>query len=237
MVPGREERFVMRRVLLVLAVVAATTVMAVPAGADPASAQCPTTDGSHTGVRVTLSDTPVTVSVTDTRTGDLGSVVVTFTDGGTRFRLSAPDGQRLVVADASWCVKAAKGNTSPVVGTGSSGASAASNKKGDLLRIDHLTLFTVDLEPLLVVCLDSSTAGTPDAQPIGAFDTVGNLALFPSTDGTCSGDLLVRKTMVSATTSADADATCLALGAPGVDATMAGYGYPLPDQLWVCASV
>ncbi len=234
MVPGREERFVMRRVLLVLAVVAATTVMAVPAGADPASAQCPTTDGSHTGVRVTLSDTPVTVSVTDTRTGDLGSVVVTFTDGGTRFRLSAPDGQRLVVADASWCVKAAKGNTAPLVGTGNRGASPASSKKGELLRIDYVRLFTVDLEPQLVVCLDSSVAGTPDVEPVGPFDTANNLALFPSTDGTCSGESLVRRTMVSATTAGNADATCLALGAPGAEAMLAGHGYPLPDSVWVC---
>jgi hypothetical protein len=237
MVPGREERFVMRRVLLVLAVVAATTVMAVPAGADPASAQCPTTDGTHTGVRVTLSDTPVTVSVTDTRTGDLGSVVVTFTDGGTRFRLTAPDEQRLVVADASWCVKAAKGNTSPVVGTGSSGASAASNKKGELLRIDYVTVFSVDLEPSVVICLDSTTPGVPDAQPVGPFDSTGNLAVFASTDGTCSGENPVRRTMVSATTVSDANTTCLALGAPGVDATLAGYGYPLPDHLWVCTPV
>jgi hypothetical protein len=227
-----------RRVLLVLAMVASTTMAAVPAaGADAASAQCPATDGSNAGVKVALSDAPVTISVTDSRTAALVQVVVTFSEGGTRFHLSEPDPQGRVVAGASWCVKAAKGNSSPLLGTGNAGASPASNKKGELLRIDYVTVFSVDLEPSVVICLDSTTPGVPDAQPVGPFDSTGNLAVFASTDGTCSGENPVRRTMVSATTVSDANTTCLALGAPGVDATLAGYGYPLPDHLWVCTPV
>jgi hypothetical protein len=204
------------------------------ANADPASAQCPTTDGTNTGVKVARSDIPATVSVTDIGTGAPIGVVVTFTDDGTRFDLSGPDPRGYRVADGSWCVKAAKGNTVPLIGTGASGASPASNKKGEVLRIDYVTLFTVSMEPRAFVCLNSSTPGVPDAEPVGDWDTKGNLALFPSTDGTCSGELLVRETMVSAGTVEDANAKCLAVGEPGADATLASYGYPLPDYVWVC---
>ena len=215
--------------------VMATTVTVVPAAdADPASTQCPTTDGTNAGVKVALSDTPVTVSVTDTRTAAPIGVVITFTDDGTRFDLSGPDPRGYVVDDGSWCVKAAKGNTAPLIGTGASGASPASNKKGELLRIDYVTLFTVSVGPRVFVCLNSSTPGAPDAEPVGDFDTKGNLAVFGSTDGTCSGEQPVRETMVSAGTVEDANAKCLAAGEPGVDATLASYGYPLPDFLWVC---
>ena len=225
----------MRRFLLVLAMVTATTVTVVPtANADPAAAQCPTTDGTNTGVTVALSDIPVTVSVTDTGTTAPIEVVITFTDDGTRFDLSGPDPQGYVVADGSWCVKAAKGNTTPLIGTGSSGASPASNKKGELLRIDYVTVYAVSVLPRAVVCLNSSTSGAADAQQVGEFDTRDNLALFGSTDGTCSQENPVRETMVSASTVEDANAKCLALGHPGVDATLASYGYPLPDSLWVC---
>ena len=210
----------LRRFLLVLAMVTATMMGAVPAAeADPASAQCPATDGTNAGVKVAVSGTPVTASVTDTRTAELIDVVITFTDEGTRFQLSGPDPQGYVVADASWCVKAAKGNSAPLTGTGTSGASPASNKKSELLRIDNVTLFTVSVEPRAVVCLNSSTPGAPDAQPVGDFDTRGNLAVFGSTDGSCSQEHSVRETMVSAVTIEDASAKCLALGATGVDAT------------------
>ena len=228
---------VLRRFLLALGVVATTTVAAVSAAdADPASAQCPTTDGTNVGVKVALSDIPVTVSVTDTRTGAPIAVVITFTGDGTRFDLNGPpDPRGYVVADGSWCVKAAKGNTAPLIGTGASGASPASNKKSELLRIDYVTLFTVGVEPRAFVCLDSSTPGAPDAEPVGSWDAKGNLALFLSTDGTCSGEEQpVRETMVSAGTVEDANAMCRAAGEPGVDATLASYGYPVPEHVWVC---
>jgi hypothetical protein len=230
---------VLRRILLALAVVTATTAVTLPASsADPASALCPTTDGTNAGVKVALSDTPVTVSVTDTRTGASKAVVVTFTDGGTRFTLSGPAEPRpYVVDDASWCIKAAKGNTAPLIGTGATGASPASNKKGELLRIDYVTVFTVSVAPGAFVCLNSSTPGAPDAEQVGAWDTKDNLAAWGSTDGTCSGEQAGRETMVTAVTVEDANATCLAAGERGVDATLATYGYPLPDYVWVCTQV
>ena len=225
----------LRRFLLVLAMVTAPAVTMVPAAdADPASAQCPSTDGTNSGVKVALSDSPVTVWVTDIRTAAPVEVVITFSDDGTRFDLSGPDPRGYVVADGSWCVKAAKGNTAPLMGTGASGAGPASNKKSELLRIEYVTLYTVSVEPRAVVCLDSSTPGSPDAQPVGDFDTKGNLAVFGSTDGTCREEHPVRETMVSAGTVEDANAKCHALGEPGVDATLASYGYPVPDFLWVC---
>ena len=227
----------LRRVLLVLAMVTTTTAVTVApaANADPASAQCPTTDGTNAGVKVALSDIPVTVSVTDTRTAAPVEVVVTFTDDGTRFDLSGPpDPRGYFVDDGSWCVKAAKGNTAPLIGTGAGGASPASNKKGEVLRIDYVTLFTVSVGPRVFVCLNSSTPGAPDAEPVGQFDTKDNLAVFGSTDGTCSGEQAGRETMVIAGTVEDANAKCLAAGEPGVDATLASYGYPLPDDVWVC---
>jgi hypothetical protein len=214
------------------------TLAAVPAaGADPASAQCPTTDGTSAGTKVAASEVPVVVAVTDSRTGAPTDVTVTFSDDGTRFYLSGPDPQdHSVVVDGSWCVKAVKGNTVPVVGAGASGASPASNKKGDLLRIDYVTLFTVIVGPQLVVCLDSSTPGAPDVEPVGQFDTKGNLAVHGSTDGTCSGgEQPGRETMVSAGTRDEANAKCLAAGEPGVDAALLSYGYPLPQDVWVCA--
>ena len=176
----------LRRILLALAVVTATTAVTLPASsADPASAQCPT-DGTNAGVKVALSDTPVTVSVTDTRTGAPKAVVVTFTDAGTRFNLSGPPEPRpYAVDDASWCIKAAKGNTAPLIGTGATGASPASNKKGELLRIDYVTLYAISAGPRVFVCLNSSTPGAPDAEQVGAWDAKDNLAAWGSTDGTC----------------------------------------------------
>lgn len=225
----------LRRLLLVLAMVTATAASVPAAGADPASAQCPTTDGVTAGVKVAASSVPVTVPVTDSRTGAQTEVVVTFSDEGTRFYLSGADPRGNVVVAGSWCVKAVKGNTAPLIGTGASGASPASSKKGDLLRIDYVTLYTVIAGPQLVVCLDSSTPGAPDAEPVGQFDTKGNLALWGSTDGTCSGEEQpVRKTMVTARAVDDANAKCLAAGEPGVDATLVSYGYPLPLDVWVC---
>ena len=102
------------------------------------------------------------------------------------------------------------------------------------MRIDYVTVYAVSVLPRAVVCLNSSISGAADAQQVGEFDTRDNLALFGSTDGTCSKENPVRETMVSASTVEDANAKCLALEHPGVDATLASYGYPLPDSLWVC---
>jgi hypothetical protein len=226
-----------RRLLVALVLVAAGAATGVaPAQAAPASLQCPGTDGTDTGVVVPLSSEPATVSVRSTSTGALVPVVVTFVDGGTGFTIaSASASTQDEVLDASWCAKAAKGNTAPVLGTGTNVSGAVVGRKGEALRLDHVTLYSVTTPPLLVVCLDSSLPGTADLSQAGPLGAPDNLAVHDSTDGTCSLPTPVRRTMVGAGSSTEADAACLGLGTPGVAGATSSFGYPVADGFWLCA--
>lgn len=225
----------MRRVLLALSLVGATTGFVVPpAGAASATAQCPAVDGANVGVQLSPTGVPATVAVSDTRTGTAAAVVVTFTDDATGFSLRAASSQPDYVIDATWCVRSSTSTTEPVFGTGTSGTSPAANKKGALQRIHDLTLYTVTTEPPLVVCLDSSALAVPDATLAGPVDTRDNLATYSSTDGTCTAPSTRATTLVTATTRDEAQATCVALGTPGVDALMSERGYPMPAGWWLC---
>ena len=119
-----------RRILLAFSMVAALTAFAVPvANAGPAKTQhCPTFNETGTGVKVSLSDVPVTISVTDTTTTpDTTDVVVTFTDNGTRFTLTSAGSETFTAA--SWCVKSSTATTTPLYGTETSGADAVDQQE------------------------------------------------------------------------------------------------------------
>jgi hypothetical protein len=224
------ERTVLRRILLATVMVAATTTMAVPAAtASPATQHCPAG-----GVKVEAGDSPTTVSVTDTSTGDPIDVVVTITGSNVTF-MSADADDTLV--SASWCVKS---GTKASPGTGTSGTSLSANKRGMLHDIGYVTLYNVSTSaPTEMTCYDSFL-GFHDLQLTGAVDTALNGTVFVSTDGSCQGGLYQTVTVVAAPSGqAEADAKCAALGQGtgfGALSSQEIQYFGVPADWWFCTS-
>lgn len=125
-------------VLAALALVLALLAIAPAAGA--ATQHC----ADHTtATKIEVDDdmvNPTTVSVTDTRTGEMIDVLVTIT--GSTFSLESGDPD-LTLEDADWCLKSA---TLAHDGTGTSGVSGSTNKKGMVQDISYLVLYSVTTE-------------------------------------------------------------------------------------------
>lgn len=139
--------------LLVAAALVATPLVAAPtAHAAPATAHCTAQAGA---VKVESDLSPATVSVLDTRTGDMVDVVVTIT--GSTFEVTAVDPD-VVLTDASWCVKSSTKTNS---GTGTDGASTSTNKKGKVQDISYVLLYSVTSEDPTPVaqCNDATSSG------------------------------------------------------------------------------
>lgn len=113
-----------------------------------------------TATKIEIDDdfvSPTTVTVTDTRTGDPIDVLVSVS--GPDFSLESADPD-LTLEDATWCLKSA---TLAHDGTGTSGTSASTNKKGMAQDISYLVLYsvaTVDPTPV-AVCNDTTSSGGP----------------------------------------------------------------------------
>lgn len=91
----------------------------------------------QTATKVESEDSPATVSVVDTRTGDHVDVVVTIS--GTDFVVEAVD-PAVELVDALWCIKS---STKTNDGAGLSGQSASTNKKGVVQAISYVVLYAV----------------------------------------------------------------------------------------------
>ena len=151
----------MRRVRIALAVGLLALAPAAPALAAPtvapAVAAAAATDhcvDHTTAAKVNVDDSPATVTVTDTTTGDPIEVVVTIT--GTTFEVTPVD-PSITLVDASWCVKSSTGTNS---GTGTEGASTSTNKKGVVQNISYVVLYSVSSEDTTIVpCNQSSSSG------------------------------------------------------------------------------
>jgi hypothetical protein len=229
---------VLRRILLATALVAASMTVAVPiASAGPArTQQCPTSDGSDVGVKVSRSDVPVTVAVTDTRTGSAVDVVVTFTDNGTRFALTAPDSETYTVIEASWCVKSATLTTSPLYGTDVVGGTPATNRKGTDQKIGYVTLYSVLTNAACYEADNDQFVDLRVTMPLGKF---GNATYFESNDGTCTTPLKEEITwsVVKASTMSEAESACGALETPSGAQTesLRSFGFStIPADWWGC---
>lgn len=92
-------------------------------------------------------------------------------------------------------------------------------------------------------CFNSSTAEQADFDFNGVPNELGNVRVFgaspiaPSTDGTCSGDLILTSTMVRASTQEGAQTICDSLGAPRSvfgPTQLLTLGYIIPLDAWGC---
>jgi hypothetical protein len=103
------------------------------------TAQC----ASPTGVKVNAGDSPATVIVEDTTMAHpiVAPVLVTIT--GTTFTVASTEADVTATVN-NWCVKS---STSANFGTGNSGASTATNKKGVVQDIGYVVLLDVSLRP------------------------------------------------------------------------------------------
>lgn len=109
------------------------SLVAVPT-AHATTEHCP---GHEENVKVESEDSPATVKVLDTRTGDLVEVVVTVE--GPDMSVAAVD-QAVELVDASWCIKASTRTNS---GTGPTGSSTSTNKHGKVQDISYVVLYSV----------------------------------------------------------------------------------------------
>lgn len=103
-----------------------------------------------TEVKVESNDSPATVEVIDTNTGDPVTVVVTIT--GSDFVIESAD-PSVQLTDASWCVKSSTNTNS---GTGMTGSSTSMNKQGVVQDISYVVIYSVTAGPPPQPC-DSTT--------------------------------------------------------------------------------
>jgi len=120
-------------------VIAAAGLMAIPtSSAWAGTLQCFPSVG---GAKVGASASPATVSVADSRTGSPVGLIVTIT--ATTFTITPLDSS-VTLTDALWCVKASTKTNS---GSGVSGASTATNKRGVVQDISSVTIYSVTTSP------------------------------------------------------------------------------------------
>jgi hypothetical protein len=147
----------MKTLAAAVAMAAASVVLVVPvahAASDPSPQgttgtngfRCPSSDGTHVGVKVAASHRPATVSVATTA-GSTAAVTVTFSAAGhgTSITLSSAD-PAVRLTDATWCVKSAG---DPMLGSGLSATSPNTHKKGKPQGIRYVTVYTVTTQHVL----------------------------------------------------------------------------------------
>ncbi|HSF97711.1 MAG TPA: hypothetical protein VLA55_03370 [Ornithinibacter sp.] len=231
----------LRRILLVAVMVAASTTMAVPAAnAASATSQCPTSNGT-VGTKVRAADSPTMISVTDTRTNTTVSVLVTIASGlkDKTFTITAPTGATYTLVSASWCAKSATA-TSPSYGTSLTGFVPAT-KKDTAQGISYVTVYSVTTATPATpgtTCYDDTDSYTNDLLLTGPLGDYGNAYTTSSGDGTCSGTRVQGSlTIVSLPTYDEALAFCAALSTPGVLFGQLNLLWDSPSpssDLWLC---
>ena len=221
----------LRRMLLTAALVAGCTAVVAPAAsAGPATSQCPSG-----GVKVAVDESPATVSVMDSTTAAPVSIVVTIT--GPTFEISAATDTATPPLDATWCVKSSTKVTAPSPGTGLTGHSPSTNKKGVAQNIGHVVVYTVTTLPAVTACYDNdSDEGNGDLSVVDTLGTQWNTWIFSSLDGSCSGDVWQGASVVAAADEAAAVATCTAIaGEPDTAKLLSSWSYVgAPADWWMC---
>ena len=91
--------------------------------------------------------------------------------------------------------------------------------------------------PAIPTCFDGTVAGSPDGQ-YTAFNQLGNITLWTSTDGSCTGSSLPgANTVVIAATEAEAIAICAGLNPAFDSVTQPTVGTLTPEpgpDFWTC---
>lgn len=214
------------------AAVLTTALVAAPGG--PANAKVsPGCAGG--GVKVQAGGSPATVSVTDTSTG--GSVSVVVTISGTSFSLAAGSGSALT--SASWCVKA---STKTAAGTGTTGTSPATNKRGVPQDISYVVVYGVTTQAswLAPQCWAPDPALVPnvtDIRYVGPPNTLFNAEAYATTDGSCGGEELYATTLIQAPDAITAGSLCRSTGAVPVGGgafVAQGWWPSAPSDAWGC---
>lgn len=128
-----------------------------------------TTSHCAPGVKVDAAASPAVVTVVDSNNQP---VDVTVTITGTTFAIEGAD-----LTDASWCVKSSTQTNS---GTGTTGASTATNKKGVLQAISYVTIYSVSGEVGGTAGIDwvSRTSAAPNSWRSVAYGTPGGNGIF-----------------------------------------------------------
>jgi hypothetical protein len=228
--------------LLTAALIGGSTALVAPAAsAGPATAQCPSG-----GVKVAADASPAAVSVMDSTTAAPVSVVVTIT--GPTFEISAATDSATPPLDATWCVKSSTKTTEPSPGTGLTGHSASTNKKGAPQNIGYVVVYSVATFPVITNCYDSTSPyENGDLSLLFPLNTPWNGFVFSSLDGTCEGGIWQVLSIVTADDSATADAKCAAIAdqiEEGATDTTVGrassdpwYWLDAPADWWLCGRV
>jgi hypothetical protein len=207
----------------VLVVTAAMLLVPAQQAAATATPEC-----AAGGVKVVSSASPAAVTVNDTTTSTPVQVQVTIT--GTTFTITPTDAA-VTLDSASWCLKA---STKTQTGLGTAGTSTITNAKGVAQKIGYLIIYSVGTSaPPTPTCYEAGSDFNEDAAFVGPVGELGNLRLYRSYDGTCTGPLSYLLTVVSGTTQAEATTACQALGRRGADFPMISV-WPTASDLWVC---
>lgn len=90
---------------------------------------------------------------------------------------------------------------------------------------------------LLASCYDTPTANSLDFTFQGPIDTRANATLYNSDDGSCTGGVNRRMTVVSAANQAAADITCQLLTSSNASVNALAFGYSAaPSDWWICSA-
>lgn len=194
----------------VAAVTLATLVMGVPTHATNQVAHHGKTSQCAPGVKVAASASPATVTVPDGG-GQPVEVIITIT--GSTFTITG-DG----LTDASWCVKSSTKTNS---GTGTSGASTATNKKGVVQAISYVTIYSVSLEAGGTAGIDwvSRTSAAANSWRSVAYGTPGGNGIFVAVATSGTGNRVMTSpdgtTWTIRTSAADYSWRSVTYGMPG----------------------
>jgi hypothetical protein len=86
-----------------------------------------------------------------------------------------------------------------------------------------------------VVCYDSASLGQLDFMLSAPLNTVENVSGFASVDGSCSGPVVKRETIVSAANASAANVACTSLlGGTYTGVQMTSLGYSTPSSWYAC---
>ncbi len=105
--------------------------------AGPAGAKTSHCVDHATEVKVLAEDSPATVDVLNSATGELISVIITIS--GTGFTIEPAD-PGVVLTDSEWCIKS---STNTNDGSGTSGESTSTNSSGIVQDISYVVVYSV----------------------------------------------------------------------------------------------
>jgi hypothetical protein len=82
-------------------------------------------------------------------------------------------------------------------------------------------------------CLDTAQIWA-DGRLTAPLDTLNNLSVYRTGDGSCGAGIQAFQTIVGADDATTANVKCVTLDANGVAQQFANYGYAVPSNWWIC---